>query len=145
VNVVETRLGPVPAVALLAASAYGVALVVAAFIAPVYGTDSSSSSGETSQASDTLVGVNGLSAAVVLAVPLLVTLAVGCALWLGTHRAALPVAWTLTGLLAAANLVAMLSVGVFILPVTAALVLACARARPAAPSPGAVAPQWAGS
>ena len=68
---------------------------MAAFVAPVYGTDSSSSSGQTSQGSDTLVGVNGLSAAVVLAVPLLVTLAVGCALWLGTHRGALPVAWTL--------------------------------------------------
>jgi hypothetical protein len=145
VNVVNARLGRVPAVALLAASAYGVALVVAAFVAPVYGTDSSSSSGQTSQGSDTLVGVNGLSAAVMLAVPLLVTLAVGCALWLGTHRGALPLAWTITGLLAAANLLAMLSVGVFVLPVTAALVLACARSRPPDQAPGAITPQWASS
>ena len=55
-------------------------LVVAAFVLPVYDSDSSSSSGETSQASETLVDVNGLSVALVLAVPLLVTLAVGCAL-----------------------------------------------------------------
>ena len=144
-NAVETRLGRVPAVALLAASAYGVALVVAAFVAPVYETDSSSSSGQTSPASDTLVGQNGLGAAVVIAVPLLLTLAVGCALWLGSHRGALPVAWTLTGLLAAGNLLAMMSVGVFVLPVTAALVLACARSRRAAPSPGVVTPQWVSS
>jgi hypothetical protein len=144
VNADGTRLGRVPAVALLAASAYGVALVVAAFVAPAYETDSSSSSGQTSQGSDTLVGVNGLSAAAVLAVPLLVTLAVGCALWLGSHRWALPVAWTLTGLLAAGNLLAMLSVGVFILPVTTALVLACARSRPPALPPAVFTPpQWA--
>jgi hypothetical protein len=139
-------LGRASEVALLGASAYGVALVVAAFVAPVYGTDSSSSSGQTSQGSDTLVGVNGLSAAVVLAVPLLVTLAVSAALWLGSHRWALPIAWTLTGLLAAGNLLAMLSVGVFVLPVTAALVFACARSRPPARSPGMFPPpQWAGS
>jgi hypothetical protein len=146
VNVVETRLGRFPAVALLAASAYGVALVVAAFVAPVYETDSGSSTGQTGRAYDTLVGENGLGAAAVLAVPLLVTLAVGCALWLGSHRWALPVAWTLTGLLAAANLVAMLSVGVFVLPVTTALVLACARSRPPARPPAVFTPpQWAGS
>ena len=140
----ETGLGRAPAVALLAAAAYGVALIVAAFALPVYDSDSSSSSGGTSLGSDTLVGVNGLSAAAALAVPLLVTLAVGCALWLGSHRWALPVAWTLTGLLAAANLLAMLSVGVFVLPVTAALVLACARSRPPALPPAVFPPpQWA--
>lgn len=146
VNDGEKKLGRVPAVALLAAAAYGGALVVAAFVAPVYETDSSSSSGQTSQGYDTLVGVNGLSAAVVLGVPLLFTLAVGCALVLGSHRGALPVAWTLTGLLAAGNLVAMMSVGVFVLPVTAALVLACARSRPPALPPAVFPPpQWAGS
>jgi hypothetical protein len=139
----ETRLGRVPAVALLVASVYAVALVVAAFVLPAYESDSSSSSGETGQTSDTLVGVNGLGVAVVLAVPLLVTLAVGSALWLRS-RWSLPIAWTLTGLLAAGNLLAMLSVGVFVLPVTAALVLACASSRPAAPPPGVFPPpRWA--
>jgi hypothetical protein len=145
-NAGEARLGRVPAVALLAGAAYGVALVVAAFVAPVYETDSSSSSGQASQGYDTLVDVNGLSAAAVLAVPLLFTVAVACALLLGSHRGALPLAWTLTGLLAAGNLVAMLSVGVFILPVTAALVFACARSRPHASPPVVFPPpQWAGS
>jgi hypothetical protein len=87
-----------------------------------------------------------MGVALVLAVPLLVTLAVGFALWQGSRRA-LPIAWTLTGLLAAGNLVAMLSVGVFVLPVTAALVIACARSRPPAQTPAVFTPppQWAGS
>ncbi len=144
-NAGETRLGRVPAVALLVAAAYGVALVVAAFALPVYDSDSSSSSGETSQASDTLVGANGMGVALVLAVPLFVTVAVGCALALRS-RWSLPIAWTLTGLLAALNLLAMLSVGIFVLPVTAALVLACARSRPPAQPPAVFPPpQWAGS
>jgi hypothetical protein len=107
-----------------------VALVVAAFLVPVYDSDGFSSSGDTTQSSATLVGENGLGAAVVLAVPLLVALAVGCALWQGSRRGAVPIAWTLTGLLAAGNLLAMLSVGVFVLPLTAALIVACANARP---------------
>ncbi len=143
-NVGEARVGRVPAVALLVAAAYGVALVVAAFLVPVYDSDSSSSSGETTRVSDTLVGVNGLGVALVLGVPLLVTLAVGSALW-QRSRWALPTAWSLTGLLAALNLLAMLSVGIFVLPVTAALVLACARSRPAARPPAVFPPpQWAG-
>jgi hypothetical protein len=128
----ETRLGRVPAVALLVAAAYGVALVVAAFTLPVYDSDNSSTSGQTGQASDTLVGVNGMGVALVLAVPLFVTVAVGCALALRS-RWSLPIAWALTGLLAALNLLAMLSVGIFVLPVTAALVVACASSRPQLP------------
>jgi hypothetical protein len=141
----EPPLGRVPAVALLLGAVYGVALVVAAFVLPAYDSVSSSSSGGTSEASDTLVGVNGVGVALVLAVPLLVTLAVGCALALRS-RWSLPISWTLTGLLAAANLLAMLSVGIFVLPVTAALVLACARSRPPARPPAVFPPpQWAGS
>jgi hypothetical protein len=141
-----TGLGRVQAVALLVAAAYGVALVIAAFTLPVYDSASSSSSDGSRQSSDTLVGVNGPGVALVMAVPLFVTLAVGCALW-QRSRWALPVAWTLTGVLAAANVLAMLSVGVFVLPVTAALVVACARSRPAAEPPAVLTPppQWAGS
>ena len=135
----EARLRRVPAVALPVAAAYGVALVVAAFVLPVYASDSSSSSGETSRGSDTLVGVNGPGVALVLAVPLLVTLAVGFALW-QRSRWALPITWSLTGLLAALNLLAMLSVGIFVLPVTAALVLACARSRRTARPPAVFPP-----
>ena len=39
-------------------------------------------------------------------------------------------AWTITMLLALLNLLAMLSIGVFFLPITAALIVACATGRP---------------
>jgi hypothetical protein len=91
---------------------------------------SESSTGEVTFGSDTLVGANGLGVVVVLAVPLMVTVLVGCALRLRAHRAGLPVAWTLTGLLAVFTLLAMMSIGVFMIPVTAGLVVACATARP---------------
>jgi hypothetical protein len=124
--VTTSRLGRVPLVALVLAAAYSVAVLVAAFVAPVYESDSSSSSGATSQGADTLVGVNGPGVAIVMVVPLLVTLAVAAVLSMAPPRRALPIAWTLTGLLAAGNLLAMLSVGVFVLPVTVALFVACA-------------------
>lgn len=106
-----------------------VGLVVAGFLAPMSESITVSSSGAATQGSSTLVGVNGLGVVVVLAVPLLVTLAVGSALWSARRRAAAFV-WTLTGLLAGFTLLAMLSIGVFILPITAALFVACAVHRP---------------
>jgi hypothetical protein len=84
-----------------------------------------SSSGELAQTTKTLVGMNGPGVLVVLAVPFLVTLLVASALLARSRRAALPFAWALTALLAVFNLVGMLTVGVFVLPVTAALVVAC--------------------
>lgn len=63
------------------------------------------------------------------------TLAVGLALWHGSRHGALPLAWAFTGLLGVLNLVAMLSIGVFVLPVTAALIVACATRRPRANAP----------
>jgi hypothetical protein len=38
----------------------------------------------------------------------------------------MPIAWTLTGILAGFTLLAMMSIGVLVLPVTVALVVACA-------------------
>jgi hypothetical protein len=113
VNAAVTRLGRASAVALLVAAAGGVGLIVAAFLAPMYATMSASSSGELTHGTDTLVGVNGLGVLVVIGVPLLATLAVGGALWHGSRRGAVPVAWMLAGLLAVFNMLAMLSVGVF--------------------------------
>ena len=74
---------------------------------------------------------------ITLGLPLLMTLAVGCALWQGSRRGAIPVAWTLTGLLAVFNLLAMMSIGVFVLPVTAALIVACGTRRPRSKHPRA--------
>ena len=130
VNTAVTRLGRASAVALLVAAAGGVGLIVAAFLAPMYATMSASSSGELTHGTDTLVGVNGLGVLVVIGVPLVATLAVGGALWHGSRRGAVPLAWMLAGLLAVFNMLAMLSVGVFFLPVTAALIIACATYRP---------------
>ena len=127
------RLGRVPLATLLLATVYGVALIVAGFVAPAYQSDGLSSSGEVTHSADTLVGVNGRGVVFVLAVPLVATLLVGCALWLHSRRGALLIAWTVTGLLAAFTLLALLSIGLFVLPVTAALIVACAASRPRRP------------
>lgn len=143
VNSAGTRLPRIATVALSVAAAYGMLLVVAGFLAPVYLSTSESSSGEVTHGSGTLVGVNGLGVVAVLGVPLLATVLVGYALRLRSRRGAVPFAWTLTGLLAAFNLLAMASIGLFVLPVTAALIVACSTSRPrprqedAAPDPAA--------
>lgn len=120
------RLGRAASTALLGAAVWGLGLVVAAFLFPAYRSSGMSSSGEPTQGTTTLVGMNGPGVLVVVAVPLLVTLLVGAALLARSRRAALPFAWVLTALLALFNLVGMLTIGAFILPVTAALVVACA-------------------
>jgi hypothetical protein len=129
VKAAVTRLGRITVSALVIAAAGGAALVVAAFLAPMYASTSVSSSGEVIQGSATLVGVNGMGVLVVVGLPLLVSVAVGCLLWLSLRRGAVAAAWTLTGVLAAFTLLAMLSIGAFVLPVTAALVVACVASR----------------
>jgi hypothetical protein len=124
-----TRLGQVASWALLVGAIYGAALVVGGFLAPVYKSTGVSSTGEVTHRSETLVDVNGLGVGFVLGLPLLITVVVGFALWQGSWRGAVPFAWALTGLLAAFNLLAMLSIGVFVLPATAALVVACSTSR----------------
>jgi hypothetical protein len=136
VNGVVTRLGRGASVALLIGATWGVAVVVAGFVAPMYESTSGSSSGGVTHGTGTLVGVNGLGVVVVLAVPLVVTLAVASALC-SVRWGAVAFAWTLTGLLAVFNLLAMLSIGVFLLPVTAALFVACAIHRPRSQHRGA--------
>jgi len=122
-----SRLGRVSSIALLGAAVWASALVAAGFLVPVYTTETVSSSGELAQRTETVVGANGPGAVVVLAVPLLATVLVACAL-LVPARAGLPVAWALTALLGVLTVLGMLTIGVFVLPVTAALVVACASA-----------------
>jgi len=122
--------------AVVAAAVWAIGLVVAAFRLPVYGSAIYSSSATPTsispetvlRTSQTLVEVNGFIAAVEMAVPLVATLVVAAALRAGVHRVTLALAWTSTGLLAVFNLVGMLTVGVLMLPVTGALVLACVMA-----------------
>ncbi len=132
----RTRLGRAASALLLIAAVYAAALVVASFLAPMYTSTSRSSSGEVTHVPATLVDVNGPGVAVVVGLPLVVTLAVACALWQHS-RLAMVFAWSLTGLLVAFNLLAMPSVGVFVLPVTAALIVICVaqRGRSTRPDP----------
>ena len=108
------------------AFAWALALVAGAFVIPVYegqaaGTDGSSAT------SATLIGENGLGVLVPVALPALVTALVWLALRRkSTHasRSGGYLAWALIGLLAAFCLLAILSIGILILPV--AVLLACA-------------------
>jgi hypothetical protein len=114
-------------VALLIAGIYSVCIIVAGFIAPTYSSLSTSSTGEVSHASATLVGENGLDGVFVLSVPLILTVAVWLALRLHAKRRAMGVAWLLAGLLALFNLAAMMTIGLYIIPVTICLLYACSR------------------
>jgi hypothetical protein len=99
----------------LTAFGYALALVVAAFVAPVYSTSSGTGSG-----TETLVGENGLGVLVPVAAPAAVTALV----WLALHRkcsrgsrGGAVMASVLVALLAAFCLLAALTIGVFVLPV----------------------------
>jgi len=114
-------------ISLAIALASGAGLVVAAVLAPVYQSQSVSSTGAVTNGSATLVGVNGWSALLIAGAPLAAAVVTGYGLW---HRAGRPgagvLAWTVTGLLACFNVVAMATIGVRVIPVTAALLAACA-------------------
>jgi hypothetical protein len=133
-------------IALGVALVWSLLLVGAAFVAPVYSSSTGSSSsdvtsGATTTASQTtgtgtLVGVNGPGVLVFIALPLLATLVVAWALARGRRRSG----WVVTSVLGVLTVLALLSVGIFFLPVTLALVVACANtprprvARPADPA-----------
>jgi hypothetical protein len=130
-------------IALVVALFWSAALLVAAVLTPAYQSTTETSSGTVTHGSATLVNENGAGVLLIIGMPLLVTLMVGYALWRrGARRGAGPVAWTLTGLLAGFNLVAMLSIGPFIVPVTACLAVACTirQARPHGGAGGAALP-----
>jgi len=115
------------------AFAWGLALVPAALLLPVYQGLTSSSSGVTTHTSATLVAVNGPWVLSVMALP------AGLALlaWFGLHRRCAsaskhggPLAWTAIAALAVLSLLGALSVGPFLLP-TVLLLGAAARLTPA--------------
>lgn len=72
-----------------------------------------------------LVDENG-NWVLVFLVPLVITLLVGLALCLSRRRGAFTLAWYLTGLLAILNALALLTIGIVVVPTTAALIGACA-------------------
>lgn len=108
---------------LVAAFAWSLVLIAGALVVPVY-----SGAGFASQR--TLVAVNGLWVLELVSVPALVTVFVSAALYrkgARDSRVASVAAWVALAALAAFNLVAMFSIGIFILPVTLLLVWAVRR------------------
>lgn len=116
------RLGRAGWISLAVALAWSAGLVIAAMVAPMY-----SSSGGSGSGTATLVGVNGWAVLLVVGAPLVAAALTAGALWRRADRAGAGVsAWVVTGLLACLNVLALLSIGVFILPVTIGLIIACA-------------------
>ena len=114
-------------ISLAIALALGTGLVILALLAPVYQSQSVSSSGTMANGSATLVGVNGWGALLAAGAPLAAAALAAYGLWRRAGRPGAGVlAWTVTGLLACFNVVAMATIGVFVVPVTVALFIACA-------------------
>ncbi len=109
------------------------ALIGLALLAPAYTTSETSSSSSDGtrtvrEYSQTLVAAEGASVLIVLAIPLVVSLAVSAALWLGRRRTA----WVLTGALGCFAVLGLASIGLFVLPAVLALALACGTGQPRA-------------
>ena len=127
IGALDRRFGRLEWISLAIALASGTGLVIAALLAPVYQSQSVSSSGITASGSATLVGVNGWRALLIAAVPLAAAVMAGYGLWRRAGRPGAGVlAWTVTGLLACFNVLAMATIGMFVVPVTVALFAACA-------------------
>jgi hypothetical protein len=130
VESLDNRFGRLVWVPLAIALIWSVALLVAAALEPFYQSELVSSSGTVTRASATLVGVNGWGVLVLAGVPLLATTMVGGALWRrGARRPAGVFAWTITGLLAGFGVLALMSIGAFIIPVSIGLAAACGGHR----------------
>ena len=130
---------------------WSIGLLVAAVTYPAYEseavTDSTVIGGsgaeheviKTSHFSATLVEVNGYHALWFIALPLLVSLIVASALLRArAGRVARSTAWVVTAMLGLLNVLAMLTVGPVMLPITGCLVMACAfdlGRQPGASSP----------
>ena len=120
-------LGRLEWVSLAIAAVWGAGLLAAAVLVPVYGSVGVSSTGAVSHGSATLVGVNGWRVLLVVGVPLVATAVVSGALWRrGPRQGAGVLAWTIAGLIVVFNVLALASIGLFVIPVTAGLVIACA-------------------
>jgi hypothetical protein len=112
------------------ACAWGLALIAAAMLVPVYSSQATYAPGAMSaMASATLVQVNGPGVLIAAAVPALLASAASVAL----HRRCTKggraggfVAWSLTWILFALCVVGIASIGIFVLPVPALLAAAAA-------------------
>lgn len=127
---------------MMIAALYATAFLFVGAFAPTYSSTSSatSSDGVTthSSSSATMVAVNGVRVLFVLALPLL---SVGL-VWVSVmwrrghgHLDAGVLAWIVVGLLGVMSFLAMLSIGIFIVPLVVLLAAACAKAPMTAPKP----------
>ena len=119
-------------IALAGATLWSLALVVAALTVPVYSGESESTDSTgatvTTSTSATLVGENGWWGLVVASVPLVACLVVAALLLGPGGRTARVAAVVVVVLLGIGTLLGMLSIGIFVLPVTVALAVAVASA-----------------
>lgn len=116
-----------------AAFAWSLALIAAAFAVPVYRGTIATSHGGLSSTSATLVALNGPLVLVPVCVPVVLTVLI----WLALHRkcarqsrVASLAASAGIALLAAFNVVALFTIGVFVLPVTLLLAWSASLTRP---------------
>jgi len=123
--------------AILLAAVWSMGLVIAAAVVPVYQSSSTVESAAPDHllpvrsASTTLVQENGPQILAIVGIPLLTVALVSLSLWrrrANLKRGAGPFACTVLGLLAVFTTLSMLSIGIFVLPVTGCLSLACALA-----------------
>ena len=121
----------------LGALAWSLALIPAALLVPVYASASQSTAapGVVGHGGATLVALNGAGALIAVAVPTAITLAVWAALHRRRTRAgrlAGRLARAAVAVLAAFNLIAMFTIGIFMIPATLMLAGAVRASRPAA-------------
>jgi hypothetical protein len=145
----EWKLERSSAALLSIAAAWGMALGIGAFALPSYGASTSISSDGPNHAfvvhtaTGTLVEVNGLKVLVPVMLPLVGVALAACALrrrrrhW-NSHGGA--VAWSITAVVFGLTLLGALTIGVFIAPIAALLLAACATATKRPPMP--VDPAW---
>jgi hypothetical protein len=125
---------------------WSIGLVLVALFVPVYGSsETSAGDNGVTLTHATLVQVNGPRALALMAIPAVVSIVVAWALramWAGV-RWSVGVAWAAVIVLAAETVVGIVSVGIFILPVTV-LLAAALRLAPESESPGESTAETAG-
>ncbi|MHB1063016.1 MAG: hypothetical protein ACYC1Z_00710 [Georgenia sp.] len=104
-----------------------IVLPIGAIVAPLYsGVSVDSKTGTEVTDTASLVDINGWWVLTYAAIPLVITLIVAALLWRrGLERGPGATAWTAVGLLTAFTLLGMMTIGIFILPVTGCLIAAC--------------------
>lgn len=132
------RLGRGTAAMLALAGCWSAILIVGVFFVPAYQSAGRASAGNgairvpaghQNPAPPTLAAADPYVVAV-LAVPLLMVLVAGIALWLSSRRTGVVIAWTAAGILVVLSVLGLMSVGIFVLPSALMLVIACGTHRP---------------